>query len=118
MCVHVREWDSMCVRPCIIRIPRQTLMQRSRALEKLRPQPVEQGWTGRAPLQGPQRRALRLGSWRRGQHGQEAQSTQATPKSEAGQEGRLPGAREACSRQVTQPTSSPEKCVSETCPVQ
>lgn len=54
MCVHVREWESMRVHPCIIRILRQTLMQRSRALVMLRQQPVEQGWRGRARLQGPQ----------------------------------------------------------------
>lgn len=73
------------------------------------------GPTAGSPVPGSATRALRLGSRRRGQ---EAQSTQATPKSEAGQEGQLPGARKACPRQVTQPTSSPEKCVSETRPLQ
>lgn len=35
--------------------------------------------------------ALRRGHWRGGRSSQEAQGTQATPESEAGQKGRLPG---------------------------
>lgn len=107
---------SVSTQLAIPRIPRH-LPQGSWAVVKLhRPCPVEQGWVGRARLQGPRCSLCGVVTGRGGRSSQEAQGTQATPESEAGQKGRLPRAREACSRQVTQPVSSPEKCVSETPP--
>lgn len=45
-------------------------------------------------------------------------SARTTPQGKASSEGRLPEVQEACFGQVTQPASSPGKCVSETGPVQ
>lgn len=74
------------------RIPRH-LPQGSWAVVKLhRPCQVEQGCVGRARLQGPQCSLCSVVTGR-GTVSQEAQGTQATPESEAGQKGRLPGAR-------------------------
>ena len=82
------------------------------------PLPHGAGLDGAGLPAGSSALALRRGHWRGARSSQEAQGTQATPESEAGQKGRLPGTREACSRQVTQPASSPAKCVSETYPSQ
>lgn len=84
------------------------------------PVPHGAGLDGAGLPAGSSALALQRGHWGAGggRSSQEAQGTQATPELEAGQKGRLPGAWEACSGRVTQPASSPEKCVSETYPSQ
>ena len=106
---------SVCTHPRTTRIPRH-LTQGTWALVKLRcPCPMEQGWTGRACLQGPWRSLCGVVT---GGGDGPARRHRAPRPHPSRRLARKADSREACSGQVTQPASSPAKCVSETYPSQ